>query len=357
MWVSVAGRKVAFQPWHSMPVRMSRRIGLRTMPSIAAKRACPGAGVEQFVNDHFQTGDFTGYTQTNCFIDNGSCSGSYGSISPFQGSYDASCQAGGYPETSTIQQMLSKPVDLACLTPMGIFRVVYADMGSPCEPSTFVARILYSDGTYTDVILPTVPDNYWHSFNLIPYVAIGKKIQGLLVTITNQAYCNPHIGQFSLKVGAPIVVWDDGVSGEGASAWTTSYDETLSDDASDKPDGSHQSMDITIGSQGAFDVYEGSLSVDASYFGYLSVWWKGNNTGQVMDFYVYTGGATFAIIQFTDNFTGWKHLHFAESNFSVIVGPLNWAKLSGIEVKNDSGSGLTKGLVYKISHVTNDIGV
>jgi len=100
---------------------LSRRVGLRTIPGIAVKSGCPAAGVEQFVNDHFQTGDFTGYTQVNMVIDNGSCG-----MSPFIGSYDAE-QAGSNKSVS-LQQNLANPVSAICLTAGSVFQITTADL-------------------------------------------------------------------------------------------------------------------------------------------------------------------------------------------------------------------------------------
>ena len=336
---------------------MSKKVGLVHVHSAAVTaQKCPPAGVEQFVNDHFQTGDFTGYTQLNMVIDKGTCKNAWGDgIGPYIGSYDAAQGNGG--ASVSLQQVLPSPVKGACVSAAAIFSITTADLESSCAASTQNARILYTDGTYTDVTLNPAGAQGWVTYNLLPYVQAGKIIRGLLFTGTSKTYlfpCDIHVGQVSFKMPSvgSAVVWDDGLSGEGASAWSTSYNETLSDDPSDKPDGKHSSLDITIGSEGAFDDVINNLSVLAAYY-YIDFWWKGNNTGQLIDFIIYTSGSGDAYVQWTDNFTGWKHLRFSKDVFTIL-SPVNWSNVTGIEIANDQASGLTRGLVFKIAIVTND---
>lgn len=329
---------------------MSRKVGLRVIPSIKGILiVCPAAGIEQFVNDHFQTGDFTGWTQTNMVIDNGTCvNAQWGtSIAPFIGSYDASQ---GNNNSISLQQNLAKPVPASCLSAASTFQVTTADLGASCRHVTQNLRILYTDGTYTDVTLNPAGNYGWVTYDLRSFVQASKTIKGIIWSITtsmSSPTCNTHVGQVSLKMPAvgSTVIWDDGIAGEGASHWTTTYDETLMDDSADKPDGVHQSMDITVGNDGAFDCYSPALSVDASKYAYVSLWWKGNNTGQTMDLFIYKTGSVSTEVQFIDNFTGWKRVEMLKSA---------WSNTVQIEVANDLGSGLAKGLVFKIAYVTNN---
>jgi len=322
---------------------VSKKVGLVHVRSAAVVTAkCPPAGVQQFVNDHFQTGDFTGYTQSNMVIDNGSCG-----MSPFIGSYDAE-QAGSYKSVS-LQQNLANPVSAICLTVGSVFQITTADLGAICQQGTQNARILYSDGSYTDVALNPNGINTWVTYDLLPFVQAGKKISGLKWTASSSANyaCDMQIGQVSLKMPAvgSTVIWDDGIAGEGASNWSRTYDETLSDDPTDKPDATHQSMDIKVGNDGAFDCYSPALSIDASKYAYISLWWKGNSTGQTIDLYLWNIGGGLMYVQFIDNFTGWKHIEILKTA---------WSNLVQIEICNDQASGLTKGLVFKIAYVTNN---
>jgi hypothetical protein len=161
---------------------------------------CPASGVQQFLNDHFQTGDFTDWTQTNFTIDNGTCLGFEGSIAPYLGSYDASAGANG--PANTLEQILITPVPVSCITGASTFSVTYADMGVPCIIATETIRILYTDGTYTDVALPTPLEGSWETVDLRPYLQSGKTIRGVIfTTYNNDGYaCDQHVGQISLKV-------------------------------------------------------------------------------------------------------------------------------------------------------------
>lgn len=167
------------------------------VPTVIAK--CPPAGVQQFVNDHFQTGDFTGYTQSNMMVDNGSCKDSWGQgIAPYIGNYDASdanCLG------LSLQQLLPKPVPAACLLPTSTFSVTLASLGAPCARGYQDIQILYTDGTYTDVNLTLGVGSSWTTFDLKPYVQAGKIIRGILYTGTDSICpCGVHVGQFSLQI-------------------------------------------------------------------------------------------------------------------------------------------------------------
>jgi hypothetical protein len=202
--LSVAGRRVAVNP-RVFPALMSKHIGLRTYPHLTGIPgiSCPPAGIQQFVNDHFQTGDFTGWTQTNLFIDNGTCVGFTGPLSPYIGSYDAASYVTYPGPPSSLQQILKNPVPVACITSASIFQITYQDLGIPCDTGTYSLDILYSDGTNTLVDLP-MPATWfpsWYTFDLKPYLQTGKSIKSVLFTCTdNGESCNVHVGQISLII-------------------------------------------------------------------------------------------------------------------------------------------------------------
>jgi hypothetical protein len=165
---------------------------------------CPDAGVEQFVNDHFQTGDFTGWTPINMSINfSGICGTAYGCTgAAFIGNYDA---AQDNVNSASLQQILASPVDASCLIVSSIFQITVADCGDPCiDPSTQKARILYTDSTYTEVTL-NIGHNFanWTTFNLKPFVQSGKVIKGILWLGTTDyltPLCVLHVGQVTLKI-------------------------------------------------------------------------------------------------------------------------------------------------------------
>lgn len=164
---------------------------------------CTGAGVQQFVNDHFQTGDFTGWTQSNLVIDNGSCvNGAWGtSIAPYIGSYDAT-QAGTNP--CSLQQLLATPIPVACINIGSTFSITTVDLGAVCNPQTQKVRILYTDGTFTDVTLNAGGIYTWKTYDLRSFLTSGKVIKGIIYTVpggySSPPNCITHVGQVSLKI-------------------------------------------------------------------------------------------------------------------------------------------------------------
>lgn len=183
---------------------MSRKIGLRTIQSIGGKVACPSAGIEQFTNDHFQTGDFTGWTQGigNFAIDSGTCVASaWGtSIAPFLGSYDAAQLS---INSVYLQNLLSKACPASCLKDSSTFSITTVDLGALCHPGTQIARILYTDGTFTDVTLNPAGVHTWVTYDLKPFVQTDKTISGVRfigTTSYGDPTCILHVGQVSLKV-------------------------------------------------------------------------------------------------------------------------------------------------------------
>jgi hypothetical protein len=203
--LNVAGRRIGFQP-RRFPLCLSKRVGLRTFPHVVGVAECPTPGVEQFANDHFQTGNFTGWTlglPGDFVIDDGTCLNiiSYTNILPFVGSYDASEGNDG----GSIENDLVTPVPVACIKDTSTFNITTADLNGICGPQVpQTARILYTDGMHTDIGITQNLSNDYVTVDLKPYLTSGKVIKGIML-ILGQIYSSPplccvHLGQVSLKV-------------------------------------------------------------------------------------------------------------------------------------------------------------
>lgn len=145
---------------------MSKRIGLRTIPSIGAKVPCPSG--EQFVNGGFETGDFTGWTHTGGW-----------KIFPYDyhtGLYSAMTSADG-----VLEQDFSSPIPVACFKTFEVW--VAGTYYAPCvlQCGSMYIDILYSDLTYTRIDW-TAPSGAWTLINLLSYVEAGKKVTGVRFT-------------------------------------------------------------------------------------------------------------------------------------------------------------------------------
>lgn len=176
-------------------------VGVKSLVLIPPEVVCPVAGVEQFANDHFQTGDFTGYTQTKFIIDNGTClSGWTGLPVPvYMGSYDASEIGSG--EARSLQQLLTTPVPVSCIGSSSTFSITTIDTAAICDPANQTARILYTDGTYTDVTLNPGGTESYVTYDLKPFLDGTKTIKGILFTATaGTPPCTVHVGQVTLTV-------------------------------------------------------------------------------------------------------------------------------------------------------------
>jgi len=173
MLKSVAGRKVAFRP-KLFPVRLSRRVGLRRMQSIGGKGlVCPSG--EQITNGGFETGDFTGWTQSGFSIV------SWGAHS---GTYRAWVETLNTPYLS---QDLANPVPQACLTVSSVVSLWYKGSYDECaELGTIVrARIVYTDDPETVVEHETTLAEHgiWVEIDLKPYVQSGKTVKRLRIEV------------------------------------------------------------------------------------------------------------------------------------------------------------------------------
>lgn len=156
MLKSVAGRQVPFMP-QQFPTRLSRRVGLRTMPSIGGKVPCPSG--EQMINGDFETGDSTGWTLNSGIIQ---------SITVHAGTYAARIYPAG---ARRLEQTLATAVLVSCVQSFGLwYQYVMGGAG---------AFIYYIDGTYTYYDLPIAAT--WTSFDLKTNLTAGKTIEILRI--------------------------------------------------------------------------------------------------------------------------------------------------------------------------------
>lgn len=208
---SVAGKPVPFNPRHVAEpnvTRLSRRIGLRTIPSIGAK-GCPSG--EQVVNGGFETGDFTGWTKTGnanrwevgtVGTDFGLVVGACSSpVTPEEGSYMAffhSISTDPMPPktiTGTLQQLFATPIPVACFTDASFFSIQTNWQGSGCPPEGLVVwqiEILYTDGTSTIVDISGDPPCSWEDHDLKSVLETGKTVKGIKITATIFGWAFPR---------------------------------------------------------------------------------------------------------------------------------------------------------------------
>ena len=173
MLKSVAGRQAPFVP-RQFPACLSRRIGLRTVPSIGAKVPCPSG--EQIVNGGFETGDFTGWTPLNLDTTGGEVL----SVNPYEGTYHFRLYdlPVGSPHPS-IAQDFKKPVPSECLTDTSTFQLAlksFTDF-SPPNGGWVDIYLVYTDSTETHIHIENVAT--YTVYDLKPYVEEGKTLKGI----------------------------------------------------------------------------------------------------------------------------------------------------------------------------------
>jgi hypothetical protein len=194
--------------------------------------------------------------------------------------------------------------------------------------------------------------------NLTEFTVLWK--YGSFPDLIDSAYGLPHIHNLRITYSAPsvVVLWNDATV--PAVNWEPDDSEVLSDDDVDKPDGTHPSMDITIGSGQYFDDFCDvwlESPEDASHNDYISLWWKGVNNGHQICIKLYNSNWSFAQIGWIDDSANWQHLHFKRSDFTLIGDPFDWSAIIGIEILLcDAPSDIPEGTVLKIAYITNDNG-
>jgi len=216
MWVSVASKLIPFQPalmraplsprilFQPDIIRLSRRIGLRTIGSIGGKVPCPTAGEEQFTNRGFEEGvDLPGWTQSAGWMaDTG-----YVTAPPTEGVYHACYPAVGYEPTpgvpDTLEQLFATPIPVACFKATSLFSVDTAKANNPWtleDPLTWQVEVLYTDDTSTILDLLADADRTYVTHNLKDILTSGKKVKGVRVTVLIGNAVGVSVDNFMCKI-------------------------------------------------------------------------------------------------------------------------------------------------------------
>jgi len=181
MLKSVAGRQVPLTP-KQFPIRLSRRIGLRTIGSLGAKKVvvCPSG--EQIVNGGFETGDFTGWKATGSaeIVTDG-----------HKGSYFA------YMSLSygSVEQELPTPISYECIE---TFELFYQNSG--CITPTVEVVITYTDDSATTITIVSQHGD-WTKLNIKDYLDPEKTVKKIKVSCIVDGYGSVWLDDVSL-IGA-----------------------------------------------------------------------------------------------------------------------------------------------------------
>jgi len=186
---------------------LSKRVGLRHMQSIGAKKplVCPSG--EQIVNGGFETGNFTGWARDPTDPDHWQVltADARGGAPP-EGSYLAQFKAletdpvgpRGCPRaTGTLQQDFANSIPYGCFVATSIFQVKTkwdTDRCHPVSPAVWKVEVLYTDGTSTSLDLSGDARGTWVTHNLKPILEAGKTVKGIKFTATVDRCGGPDIG-------------------------------------------------------------------------------------------------------------------------------------------------------------------
>ena len=182
MLKSVAGRPVPFMP-RQFPIRLSRRIGLRTIGSLGAKKvvACPSG--EQIVNGGFETGDFTGWEYNPWVI--------VANYYPHSGTYHAVLEY--TPPGGWIKQTFTPAIPIECIASLSFWMMNC--LGSSYNCTTKVT-LYYDDDTENSTEF-SVKGEY-ELLNLLPFLISGKKLSYVKFEAAVTTEAAPYIDDVSL---------------------------------------------------------------------------------------------------------------------------------------------------------------
>jgi len=153
--LNVAGRRVPFSP-KQFPIRLSKRVGVRTMGSIGGKVPCPSG--EQIGNGGFETGDFP----------------------PWEHSANVEIWS-GVPRTGTyyciildfddwVKQTLSVRVPVKCVTTFE----AYVWLSGPVWTNLGKIIVGYTNGTTSEMTIEGIGD--YEEQDIKPILVSGRTI-------------------------------------------------------------------------------------------------------------------------------------------------------------------------------------
>jgi hypothetical protein len=146
---------------------------------IAVYCSCPTG--QQFVNPGFETGSFTGWTQSGWNIWTGP-------FAPHSGTYFADTQFA----LSWLMQTFSSPIPVSCFGASSVLGFWLYGFAPPHGyPATaVVVRLTYDDASYTDTTISVTIDCTWQYWNLKTYLTSGKNLSSVTITcIVCNGYC------------------------------------------------------------------------------------------------------------------------------------------------------------------------
>ena len=166
------------------PIRLSRRVGLRHMQSIGAKRlVCPSG--EQIVNGGFENA-WTGWEHgIDAYITN---------AYKRSGTWSLGLTAYSEPENfAWVKQTLTNPIPVACVDEFKLY--CHADW-YPSTEKKLLVTIGYTDASTTQVTVSFYETYVWHEKDLKPYLSAGKTIK--YVRIESLAFADINVDDVTL---------------------------------------------------------------------------------------------------------------------------------------------------------------